>query len=195
MMSLDLRHDSAAVEPASPRSLAELAGDLKCGWPELSRPLVLRWSDAPVLTLDRGRPWLYSPIERDPLARGGRTVVPRAQLRQLDKLAARHLPIQRLAVAHELDPVGPARDLVPLLRNGSRTCTDDVARQLVGPLPAHPGVARAARLVDAVVGGAGRAAAGGFGSLRDPVVFGVIAPTRPLHGEPCLWFLLAAWIW
>jgi hypothetical protein len=195
LLSLDVRHDFDSVGFASLPGLAELAADLHRMWPELPKPLALHWTDVPVLALDRGRPWLYGPIERDPLARNGRTVVPRAQLRQLARLAARGLPIQRLALAHELDPGGPVGDLMSLLDGNPRTCTDEVARELVGPLPAHPGVVRAVRLVDALVGGTVRAAADGFELLLDPIIFGVIGATRPTHGEICLWIPLVAWRW
>jgi hypothetical protein len=195
MFSVETRQDSESVDLTSLHVLAELAADMHRTWPELQKPLALSWSDEPVLALDRGHPWLYGPIERDPLARDGRTVVPRAQMRQLKKLAARKLPVQRLAVAHELDADGPVRDLIPVLRRGSRTCTDDVARDVVGPLPPHPGLARAARVLDGLLGAATRTTAGGLDLLLDPIIFGVIAPTRPMNGQLCLWYPIIAWRW
>ena len=32
-------------------------------------------------------------------------------------------------------------------------------------------------------------------TVLDPIIFGVIAPTAPRHGEPCLWYPLVAWRW
>jgi hypothetical protein len=195
MLSLDVRQNPETVDLDSTHAIAALAGDVRRAWPELREPLALRWSDEPVLALDRGRPWLYGPIERDPLARGGRTVVPRAQMRQLKKLAARNIPVQRLAMAHELDPDGPVRHLTPMLRHGPRTCTDDVAKAVVGPLPPHPGLARTARALEGLVATASYASAGALHMLLDPIIFGVIAPTRPISGQPSLWYPLVAWRW
>jgi hypothetical protein len=31
--------------------------------------------------------------------------------------------------------------------------------------------------------------------LLDPIIFGVIAPTPPQHGQLCLWYPLTAWRW
>lgn len=182
-------------EDAAWHRLAELAAQMERDWPDLRKADVHPWSDVPVVALDRGRPWLVAPVERDPLARNGRTVVPAPQLRQLERIAQRNVPFQRLAIAHELDPAGPASTLVPLLANGPRTCTDDVARALVGPLPPHPGLARAARVIGSLVGAATATARTALDLLLDPIIFGVVAPSSPAHGELSLWYPLVAWRW
>src|SRR4051794_30539380 len=80
--------------------------------PPLPDPPLLPWSELSVLGLDGETPWLYAPIERDPLATAdGRTVVPRREIRRLHAL--RHVPFQRLVIAHELDPEGPVREFLP----------------------------------------------------------------------------------
>ena len=185
-----------SAAPARARDLVQLATASRSRWPELPEPSALPWSELPFLVLDRGRPWICGPVERDPAARDGRTVVPGRQLRQLRRHGRRDVPFQRLAIAHELDPDGPVARLVDELTDGPRTCTDDVARALVGAAPAHAGVRRAVGVLDAAVGGAAlRTAARAAGRLLDPIVFGVLGVDGVAHGEPCLWFPLAAWRW
>lgn len=193
MQTLDIRRDPALADTAAVHQLAKLATDVRQRCPDLAEPLLALWSVDPVIVLDRNRPWVITSVERDPQARAGRGVLPGPQRRQLKRLAALELPIQRLAVAHECDPTGAAAELLPQVRTGPRTCTPEVARALVGPVPPHPGVARAARWMDAVVGGTHRAIA--ELDLLDPIIFGVVAPTPPAHGQPCLWFPLCAWRW
>jgi hypothetical protein len=161
--------------------------------------MTLEWSDSLVVALDQRTSWIYGPVERDPLrGSGGGSVLPRPVLKRLKKIAKLGVPFQRLAIAHELDRDGPVRDLLPGLEDGPRTCTDEVARVLAGDLPAHPGVTRALRVLDAAVAGATLTAslpASLVSSVLDPIVFGVIAPEPPRHGELCLWYPLAAWRW
>ena len=88
------------------------------------------------------------------------------------------------------------RSLLPLLADGPRTCTDEVARELVGPVPDHPGVARTVGILDALVGGDALAWAGdALERLLDPVVFGVVAPYGLVHGAPAAFQPLVAWRW
>jgi hypothetical protein len=195
MITSDVRTELDSLEEASRRRLVALETQVERDWPELRHVRVLPWSDEPFLALDRGRPWLIGPIERDPLAQNGRTVLPGKQLRQLKDLAELDLPFQRLAIAHELDPEGKARALMPLLAGGPRTCTDEVARDLVGPLPAHPRLTRVAQTIGALAGAARSTATAGLDLLLDPIIFGVVAPSWPVHGEPGLWYPLVAWRW
>ena len=175
------------------------AADARLRWrfPQLPDPLVLPWSELPVLGLDRETPWLYGPIERDPLTTGdGRAVLPRREIARLRAMAASAVPFQRLAFAHELDPDGAVRDLLPTLREGPRTCTDAVARAVVGPQPAHPAVRGTARMLDAMVGH--RSAAKVVRVLTrmlDPIVFGVVGLPDTSHGRLALFYPLAAWTW
>lgn len=196
MLTLDVRNDPAAAGNNLPPGLDELGAALRQRLPDLPAPLLLHWSEDPVLTLDRGRPWIYGPIERDPMARAERTVVPRAALRRLSSLAERGLPqLQRLAIAHELDPTGPVNALLPLLRYGARRCTDGVARAVAGPVPPLPGTARVLGAVDGLLRRTGRTTVVGADALFDPIVFAVLGPRPPVHGEVCTWVAIAAWRW
>lgn len=174
---------------------ATVHSGLKWRFPQLPDPLVLPWSELPVLGLDRETPWLYSSIERDPLlTTRGRAVLPRGEIRRLRKLAAGDLPFQRLASAHELDPDGAVRDLLPELHGGPRTCTDAVARAVVGPQPVHPTVRGTARALGAVVGWA-RGTTAAAAAVLDPIVFGVVGLPDVTDRELALFYPLAAWRW
>lgn len=189
---LDIR-----TERESTITLAALEADLRRRWPQLPEPLTLPWTEEPVIALDRDTPWLYGPIERDPLTTAqGHTIMPRGQISRLRKVAALGVPFQRLAFAHELDPDGPVADLLPVVRDGPRTCTDDVARAVVGPQPVHPGVRRTGRLLDAMVGRAAIAAvARAVDTILDPILFGVVGTPDLVSGRPALWYPVAAWRW
>jgi hypothetical protein len=191
VLALDSRSDASCGD------LAQLAGSVRQNWPSLPAPIVLEWSDRPVVVMDRGAPWLYGPADRDPLMGvGGPAALPRRQRRKLEEVAASGPRFQAVAIAHELDPDGPARSLLPLLRHGPRQCTEDVARELVGPAPGHPGVVRATGLLDSLFGGAAPAAAArALDALLDPIVFGVLAPAPLAPGTPSLWFPVAVWRW
>lgn len=196
MQALDIGRDAALDAPMR-EELAQIAADLERRCPHLPRAIVLPWSDHPVVALDRGAPWLYGPAQRDPLlGRDGPKVLPHRQRAQLAELAATGPRFDAVAVAHELDPDGPVRTLLPLLADGPRTCTDEVARRLVGPVPVHPGVVRASGVLDALAGGdALMWAASALDRLLDPIVFGVVAPFGLRHGVPCVWLALVAWRW
>jgi hypothetical protein len=199
MYGLELRSKHPAPERRTRAELAGLDGYLHWVWPALPAPVTLEWSDSLVVALDQNVPWIYGPVERDPLRHsGGGSVLPQRVRRRLKKIARLGVPFHRLAIAHELDREGPVRDLLPVLEEGPRTCTDEVARALVGDVPAHPGVTRTVRALDGAVAGATFAAvlpASLVSSVLDPIIFGVMAPQPPRHGELCLWYPLAAWRW
>jgi hypothetical protein len=158
----------------------------------------LAWTETPLVSIDRsGVPWLIGPAEHDPLQSArGRTVIPPKQRAQLKRIAKLGVPFQRLAIAHELDPEGPVRQLLPALRTQPQPCTNELARALVGEVPAPPGVTRAVTVLDAAVSGATSAVGiNAVVSALDPIIFGVIAPTPPRHGHLCLWYPLVAWRW
>jgi hypothetical protein len=196
MHDLDVRPRLHPLHANTHAELADLGAHIHRRCPSLPPPLIGVWSETPVVALERsGKPWIYGPMEQDPL-RGsrGRTVLPRrqrAQLKQIEKLG---FPFQRLAIAHELDREGPVKHLLPALRQGPLTCTDEVARTLVGKVPTHPGVARAVRALDAAVR-TSAAPVKVLSTVLDPIIFGVIAPTTPHHGQLCLWYPLIAWRW
>jgi len=196
MHALDLRFDTA-LDAGMRAGLARVIVDLEQQWPQLPPPIVLWCSDRPVVGLDGGTPWLYSFAEHDPLrGANGVAVLPRRQRRQLRRLAAANSQFDAMAVAHELDVNGAVRSLMAELADGPRTCTDEVARRLVAPVPAHPGVARAAGMLDALFGGDALAWAGrALDRLLDPIVFGVVAPYGLVDGQPGVFQPLVAWKW
>jgi hypothetical protein len=161
-------------------------------WSQLPAPMVLPWVEQPVLVLDRGAPWVYGPVEHDPGMTDRGMALPRPVIRRLAELAALELPFQRLAIAHELDPTEPAADHLPELRSGPRPLTAAEARFLVGPPPVHPGVRRTARVLEALVGRAARAAKE---TLLDPILFGVVGSPDLVAGEPARYYPLVAWRW
>ena len=193
MQTLDIRR-TPTLDAGTRDDLERVIAALERQWPQLPAPIVLPWSDHQALALDRGTPWMYGPASTDPLMGDrGPALLPRRQRRQLARIAATGARFDAVGVAHELDPDGPAQDLFPQLVDGPRTCSETVARELVGPVPAHPGVARA-------VGALVRAdlparVAGLLDRLLDPVVFGVVAPWPLVHGVPSVWQPLVAWRW
>jgi hypothetical protein len=176
--------------------LARLKAELVEKHAALAQPIVMTWSEAPRVALDRGAPWLFGPAECDPLRdHRGRLPVPRPVRARLRELADVGLPFQRVALAHELDATGPVQELLPRLRQGVVECSDATARLLVGPPPPHPAVRRAARVLDAVVGGLGGGAVRAADAVLDPTVFGVVGRRPPRPGDTTLWFPLIAWRW
>jgi hypothetical protein len=182
--------------PADDVELAQLKVELTGRCSDLRRPAVVEWPGQPMIGLHRGIPWWVGAADDDPLRdHRGRLPVPREARVRLAELAAHDLPFQRIAVAHELDPAGPVRELLPDLRRGPRPCPAETARLLVGPPPPHPGVRRAARVLERLVGAASSATSGLVETLLDPIVFGVAALRTPRPGDPTLWFPLVDWSW
>jgi hypothetical protein len=197
MRGLELHSPSHPPEVRTDPALTQLSVQVKNRWPNLPDPLPLEWIEAPLVSLDRsGVPWVIGPAERDPLrsARGS-TVIPRKQRAKLKRIAELGVPFQRLAIAHELDPEGPVKDLLPALKEAPRPCTDEDARALLRDVPAHPDVVRAVQALDAMMCGATSKVPTRVWVLLDPIIFGVIAPTPPQHGQLCLWYPLTAWRW
>ena len=198
MRGLDLLTPSPLPKRQADPELAELSVQINQMWSSLPEPLPLAWTETPLVSIDRsGIPWIIAPAEHDPLrTAGGRTVIPHKQRAQLKRIAKLGIPFQRLAIAHELDPEGPVRQLLPALRTQPQPCTNELARALVGEVPAHPGVTRAVMVLDAAVNGATSAVGiNAVISALDPIIFGVIAPTPPRHSQLCLWYPLVAWRW
>ncbi len=196
MQTLDIRR-APTIDAGARSDLERVIAELERQWPELPAPIVLPWSDQQAVALDRATLWMYGPANTDPLMGDrGPAVLPRRQRRQLARIAASGVRFDAIGVAHELDPDGPARDLVPPLEGGPRTCSEAVARELVGPVPAHPGVARAVGALEALARGDVPARATRMlDRLLDPVVFGVVAPWPLVHGVPSVWQPLVAWRW
>ena len=198
MYGLEVRSRPYAPERKPRAELANIGVHLQWVWPALPAPMTLEWSDSLVVALDRGAPWIYGPVERDP-SQGSRvgTVLPRRVRGRLEKIATLGVPFQRLAIGHELDREGPIRDRLPELETGPRDLTDHEARELVGEVPPHPGVARAVRVIAAAVRGTRLAGRVPVSLARTMVttIFGVLASQPPRPGELCLWYPLASWRW
>jgi hypothetical protein len=198
MHALDVKKRTESSNVLRNAELADLEDHIQRRWRSLPNPIMLEWRESQTVGIDRsGIPWIFSPVERDPLRSSrGKTVVPDQQLARLKEIADIGVPFQRLAIAHELDPDGPVRQFLPDLESGPRTCSDELARTLVGDVPTHPGIARAVRVLDAIVGGATSALPKQLlSAVLDPIIFGIIAPTPPQHGQLCLWYPLVAWRW
>ena len=164
--------------------------------PDLRPPIRVDWPQHSLLAFEAGRPWWLGPAECDPHCdRRGRIPMPPEPRARLQELARAGLPFQRVAIAHELDPAGPVRDLLPALERGPRTCTAETARMLIGTPPVHPGVSRAARLLATLLGRTSSAVGRVAETLLDPIVWGVVAPRAPRAGDATLWFPLVAWRW
>jgi hypothetical protein len=177
--------------------LVELDLQISQAWPDRNPARVLEWTEDPLVALDNcDVPWFIGPAERDPLRdERGRLVLPRKQRTQLKRIAKLSLPFQRVAIAHELDPEGPVQKLLPALSSGSQLCSDEDARALVGRIPANPGLTRALQALDSAVRVATSTVPSGIRTMLDPIIFGIIAPNPPEHGEICLWYPLVAWRW
>lgn len=154
--------------------------ELRRRWPELPAPVRRVWSDRPVLVHDGGVPWVFGPVD-------GPVVMPGRVIRRLEEIAALGLPFQRLAIAHELDPDGPAADL---LRGGPRLLTPREAHALVGPPRAHPALRRAVRLLDRMLGAT---VTGMAEKILDPILFGVVGAPGLAPGRPADFYPLVAW--
>jgi hypothetical protein len=199
MHAVEVRSRPSFANRTTRAELTSLAAHVEFVCPLLRAPRTIAWSETPALVLDGEVPWVFGPVERDPL-RGGRgtSVLPRSARARLIKIAAYGVPFQRVTIAHELDPDGPVQELLPELSADPRPCTDETARRLVGAVPGHPGVSRAVRLLDQAIYGAASTAIGPgqlFRKVLDPIIFGVVA-ARPLRPDDlALWYPLTAWRW
>jgi hypothetical protein len=147
-----------------------------------------------------GRVWMLSPLSCDPLTDpGGRYVVPPSALDDLRRIAAAGIEFHAMAVAHEIDPNGPVRQLVPQLRDGPRSCPPQLARVLVGAVPADPRADRLARSMGRALTAVARpmqVLARQTAGLLDPVMFGLIGEDGRLEpGWPALWVACTSWEW
>jgi hypothetical protein len=97
--------------------------------------MIITWSESTRVVTDGHVHWIFGPWEGDPARTAdGRCAVPARQRRQLRDIARTGLPVQRIAVAHEV-PVGSAS----FRYDEPRHCTPEEARRLVGPVPPHHG--------------------------------------------------------
>ena len=198
MEGVGLRSRPPHTDRVTHAELMQLAAEFSFTWPSLHSPVVDEWSEDLVLVLDGSVPWMMGPAERDPLqGRFGTNVLPRAARIRLAEVDGLRVPFQHAAFAHELDPVGPVEPFLPTLRTGRHSCTPDVARTLVGDVPAHPWVSSVLAMLDWAARGPRTTKApprtGRPGLSR--IIFGVTALTPLQDGHLCLWFPLTAWRW
>jgi hypothetical protein len=196
MHCLDFRSSPRHPNRTTRAELYDLGAYLHWVWPTLPAPMVLEWSENPVVALKQSVPWIYAPVERDPLRDSrGASIVPRRVLARLKRIARLGVPFQRVAIAHELDPDGPVGHELKDLQSGPRACTDEEARTLVGKVPPDRVVARLLRVLDGAINGATFAARTLARRVLNQVIYGVVGSTAPRHGDLCLWYPLAAWRW
>lgn len=189
-----------AVVHAKPEFLRARAREISEVAPFLPAPPLIPWSEDPRIFVDRSRPWMVVPAERDPLrtAKGG-VVIPRDASAQLHRVARTGARFDRIAIAHELAAGALPSEFTTVVGPAGMTCDDDAAAALVGTkAPAPQRLVRRARrldrLVECLANGTTTAIGGAVGSLVDPIVFGVAAACGdPEPGETVLFFPLAAW--
>jgi hypothetical protein len=166
--------------------------------------VVAPYIDEPLLSLDSaGKLWLIASRRHDPLTRADAGyVIPKGPLTDMRRLAAAGIRVEQIVIAHEVRRDATAERLIPLLAGGPRRCAPEVARELVGPVPAHPAATRVATSMEAALravgGGAAFLARSGRRAVSqlDPIIFGVIGADRHLvPGQPALWIALTAWEW
>ncbi len=160
--------------------------------------------DEPLLSLDSaGKLWLIASRRHDPLTRADAGyVIPKGPLAEMRRLVAAGIRVEQIVIAHEVRRDTRSQRLIPLLAGGPRRCAPEVARELVGPVPAHPAAARVATSMETALrtvgGGAAFLARSGWRAVTqlDPIIFGVIGADRQLTaGRPVLWIALTAWEW
>ena len=191
-------HDIAV--PACRQQLTTLQQQIQSAVPGLASrigPCI----DRPQLHLANGDCiWMLSPLKCDSLAGpGGRYVLPPSAVADLRRIVDAGIEFHTMVVGHEIDLNGPARQLLPQLRDGPRSCPLDLARALVGPVPADPRAARLARSMGRAITAVARpvtALARETARRLDPVIFGLIGTDGQLEpGAPALWVACTKWEW
>jgi hypothetical protein len=191
-------HDIAV--PACHQTLTALQQQIQCAMPGLASrigPCI----DRPQLRLANDNcVWMLSPLKCDPLAGpGGRYVLPPSAVADLRRIAAAGIEFHAMVVGHEIDLNGPARQLIPQLRDGPRSCPPDLARALVGRVPADPRAAQLARSMGRAITAVARpvtALARETARRLDPAIFGLIGADGRLEpGAPALWVACTKWEW
>lgn len=177
--------------------------------PALPNPLVATWTEQPRLVLDRGTPWMVTPLESDPYtSRAGGYPFPAGVAAQLQRISAAGARFHRIAIAHELDPHGPVATMIGTIPPAGLIVEGKTARACLGETPAPAETKHLAATLDKAVKTTLRfaartatAAAAAPAALAaalqlDPIVFGVIGIDRhPRTGEPAIYYPLAAWRW
>jgi hypothetical protein len=155
--------------------------------------------------------WTFGPIIHE----RSRQIMPRAQLRDLERLAGSGVYFPLLYEAHEFE-VGK----IPSTALATTTMNSALATSLIEPVPlpqvtidlsdrlserSHQIVSalgKAVPIIGAVIAapfllvGAAALAVGGLAiSSLDPIIIGAIPAGRPVPGTPATWFVLARWEW
>lgn len=192
---------------------AEIDKTMRAKLPALPNPLVASWEEQPRLVLDRGMPWMVTPLENDPYRTGGGGYPFPAQVSaQLERISAGGARFHRIAIAHELDPNGPVAEMIKQIPPAGLVITAKTATECLGKTPAPHKTQHLASTMDKAANTLIRAAkfsataalaapvaaagllAGGAG--LDPIVFGVIGiDGQPRNGQPAIYYPLAAWTW
>lgn len=181
--------------------------ELRTRVPSLRKPVLGDWQDNHRLVVDQGVPWIFGPLEIDPLlSRRGGMPLPDEIAAELRALSDAGATFERILVAHEVDPSGPvarlADDVPPW---GVALSSADARRCVTRPSPSQRSregadtldgrVRRAGRVGRRIAETAAVVAAAPLAVL-DPIVFGVngiVGPPR--HDEPAVFYPLAAWRW
>jgi hypothetical protein len=169
--------------------------------PGLSFRIARHVEEPTLIRGDQRKLWLIASLEHDPqFGIDGGCVLPARSLADLRRLAVAGVEVQGIVVAHEVAADKSDR-LFPLVADGPRRCSAEVAHELAGPIPDGPVATRVARSMNQVV----KALSGNtsallaYGRARvvlDPILIGVIGTDRRLRaGQPTLWVGLTAWEW
>ena len=179
--------------------------------PQLRQPLLADWQDNHRLVVDKGVPWIFGPVEIDPLLdRQGRMPLPDDIAAELRALAAAGAEFDRIVIAHELDAEGPVASLCDDVPAWGRPISGADARRCVVPPTASEAtrsgasqlddrVRRAAEIGRGIARTAAVVAAAPLAlplAVMDPIIFGVNGiGAPPRHDEPAVFYPLAAWVW
>ena len=191
-------HDTAVA--ACHQTLTAMQQQIHSAVPGLAsriRPCI----DRPQLRLaSDDRVWMLSPLMCDPLTGpGGQYVLPPSAVADLRRIADGGIEFHTMVVGHEIDLNGPAKQLVPQLRDGPRSCLPDLARALVGSVPADPRAAQLARSMGRAMTAVARPVTAldrETAHRLDPVIFGLVGADGRLEpGWPALWVACTKWEW
>lgn len=191
---LDEAEQAAAVKvDAGVRKLA----------PKLRPAHIATWREAPVLSRDRGGPWVLVPLELDPLRTpGGGYPLPGEVSKELASIAATGVDFHRLAVAHEVSESSTVQRLLAKAGPAGVVITARQAASVIGKVPAPPELRSKVAGFDDKIRGLVSGAAQGLASaaalpfMLDPIIFGVLGVSGPPRdGRPALYYPLAAWEW
>ena len=178
--------------------------------PDLRAPFVAIWENHHRLVMDKAVPWLFCPLEIDPLRnpRGGYPL-PTEVASELSRLSEAGASFDQIALAHELDPTSKALANIDDVPSEGLIMSPRDAAKALGRTPAPESSLASARKIDEGLRKTGRVVRRGIEGLAlaavalpaaalasDPIVFGVAGIHGvPMSGKPVLYYPLAAWLW